>query len=40
MFDVHKHPIALANATGAYVEATGSSVRLLIVENEWMAKEL
>ena len=38
--DVHKHPTALADATRAYVEATSSSVRFLIAENERMAKEL
>jgi len=40
MIDVHKHPIALANATKVYVEATSSSFHFLIVENERMAKEL
>ena len=40
MFDVHKHPTILADATRAYVKATSSSVRFLIAENERMAKEL
>lgn len=39
MSDVHIHLAALADATKVYVEATNSSVRL-IVENERMAKEL
>ena len=38
--DMHKHLVALANATIAYTEAISSSVRLLIIENEQMAKEL
>ena len=37
---VCKHPTTLADATRAYAEATSSSVRFLIVENERMAKEL
>ena len=32
--DVRKHPAALDDATRAYVEATSSSVRFLIAENE------
>ena len=40
LFDVQKHPAALANATRVYVEANSSSVHFLIVENERMAKEL
>jgi len=40
MFDVRRHPTALADATKAYAKATKSSVRLLIDENECMAKEL
>lgn len=40
MFDASKHPVALANATKAYVEATISIVRFLIAENEHMVKEL
>jgi len=35
-----RHPTALDNATKAYGEATNSSVRFLIDENECMAKEL
>ena len=38
--DVHKHPAALVDATRVYAEATSSSVRFLIAENERMAKEL
>ena len=38
--NVHKHPVALANATRVYVKATSSSVHFLIVENEKMEKEL
>ena len=38
--DVHKHIAALADATRAYAEATSSSVRFWIPENECMAKEL
>lgn len=34
MSDVRKHPTALADATGVYVEATSSCVRFLIDENE------
>lgn len=37
---VNNHPAALDNATRAYAEATSSSVRFLIEENERMAKEL
>ena len=40
MSDMCKHPITLADATRAYAEATSSSVRFLIAENEQMAKEL
>ncbi len=40
MYDVHKHPASLADATIVYVEASSSSVRFLIDENERMAKEL
>lgn len=40
MSDVHRHPTSLDDATKAYVEATNSSVILLIAENENMAKEL
>lgn len=40
VFDVRKHLAALADATKAYSEATSSSVRFLIAENECMAKEL
>ena len=40
MTDIHKHPTTLADATRVYVEATSSSVRFLIAENERMAKEL
>lgn len=38
--DVHKHPVALADATRAHAESTSSSVHFLIAENERMAKEL
>lgn len=38
--DMCKHPTALADATKVYAEATSSSVRFLIVENERMEKEL
>jgi len=38
--DVHKDPVALANATRVYAEAIKSSVRFLIVVNERMVKEL
>ena len=38
--DVRKHPVALADATRVYVEATSSSVHFLIAENEQMNKEL
>ena len=37
---VHKHPVALANATRVYAKATSSSVHFLIAENERMKKEL
>ena len=40
MTDVHKDPAALADVTRVYAEATISSVRFLITENEQMAKEL
>lgn len=40
MFDVCKHLAALVDATRAYAEATSSSVRFLIDENERMAKVL
>ena len=40
MTDVHKHLVALANATRVYAEGTSLSVRFLIAENERMAKEL
>jgi len=40
VFDMHKHPSVLANATRPYAEATSSSVRFLIPENEKMAKDL
>ena len=38
--DMHRHLVALADATRVYVEATSSSVHFLIAENERMAKEL
>lgn len=38
--DVHKDPIALADATRVYAKATSCSVLFLIVENERMVKEL
>ena len=38
--DVCKHPVALDDATRDYAEATSSSVRFLIAENERMEKEL
>lgn len=38
--NMSKHPSALANAIKAYVKATSSSVFFLIVENEWMTKDL
>lgn len=34
VIDVRKHPATLANATRVYAEATSSSVRFLIAENE------
>ena len=40
VFDVFKHPVALADATRVYAEATSSSVRFLIYENERIAKGL
>jgi len=40
MSDVRRHPIALADTTKAYDEATILSVHFLIVENKWMANEL
>lgn len=40
MADVRKQPAALADVTKVYTEATSSILRLLIAENEWMAKEL
>ena len=40
MSNVHKHPVALADATRAYAEATSLGVLFLIVENERMDKEL
>jgi len=36
---VWRHPASLVNAMKAYVEATSSSVKFMIVENERMAKE-
>jgi len=38
MSDMHKHPVALVDATRAYVKATSLSVLFQIEENEWMAK--
>lgn len=38
MFDVLKHPSALADATIAYAKSNSLSVRFLIVENERMAE--
>lgn len=38
--DVQKHPVASVDATNAYAKSTNSCVRLLIAENECMAKEL
>ena len=38
--NVHKHPVALADATIVYAKAASSSVHFLIAENEQMAKEL
>lgn len=40
MSNVRKHPAKLVDATKAYAEATISSVRFLIADNECMAKEL
>ena len=40
VFDLRKHPAALADATRAYSEATRSSVCFFIDENERIAKEL
>jgi len=40
VFNVRRHPAALADATRAYAEATSSSVRFLKAKNEHMAKEL
>lgn len=40
MSNVCRHTIALVDATKAYAKATSSSVILLIVENNRMAKEL
>jgi len=40
VFNVCRHLPALAEDTKAYTEATNSSVRFLIAENERMAKEL
>lgn len=37
---MHRYPATLVDSTKAYVEATSLSVRFLIVENEFMAKEL
>jgi len=37
---VQWHPVALADATEAYVESMSSNVKFLIVENEHMTKEL
>lgn len=37
---MRRHPVALANATKAYAEATSSSVKLLIAENKRTTKEL
>lgn len=40
MSDLSKHAATLDDASKAYAEATHSSVRFLIVENECMAKVL
>lgn len=40
VIDVHKHLVALADASRVYAKDTSSSVCFLIAENEWMEKEL
>lgn len=40
VYEVCKHPTALADSTRAYAEDTSSSVRFLIAANERMDKEL
>lgn len=40
MSDVRRHLATLTDATKAYTEATSSSVRFLIAENQHMAKEI
>lgn len=40
VLDLRRHPTALADANKAYAEATSSSVKFLIAENEHMVKDL